>query len=451
MLTNRFLRLLIIIKVLQNPTKANPLGKISATADSCFWSKEMTHDNLGDAINIFRERAGKPENKSREQNSIKVPDEKLGDNAQCQGCVAVHLVDPKSENEKLREKEEKQPSVQILRGQTEISISKVRFAKARSFPMADSTGTGSFRLATRKHKESEFWSFTANGKKLVEDSDVTSSSLVKNDGKPDRAAKTKGLVPKLHLCGWDRLIVKRFNFIKQGLKRVFSLRKSRPQGAFLNSSLGRVSPHKEINRENDGSSKTTGIESSPGYRASDFKLEQRSRTCSLSESVEKYDQLLGNTCSTDAKFDHSRSLRLRSAEGVICSSKRGMKIFRRWLSLPDLDFDSLHPLLGEMERLSVNTESIHHNKLNPRFDIVKVHKNKGSHTVEMGEGSTDSHPNSPEDLVHLTTKGAVPDNEAESTFESEISIALQQVANIELPRLDSNERSMTSSHFEGKL
>lgn len=407
-----------MIKVLESPTKAYPQGKISATACVSFWAKEMAGNNSGDPIIIFRER---------------------DDNAQCQVWGAENSVDKKPEDEKLRDAEEEKPPVLIQRGPTEGSVSEARLTKAGSFPVANSTSTGFFRLTTRKHKESEFWSFPNTGKGLVEDLALTSSGLVENDMRPDLAARTSSSstcsVQKLETRGWDRLIKKRFDFIKQRLKRVLSPRKSRPRETFPGSSLGSVDPHEHIDQdhEHDGSSKMTRIESSSDCRAGDGKLQGRSRTSSLNESIEKYARLLGNSFSTDAKLDHSRSLSVRNAD-------QGTRIFRRRLSLPDLD--SLHSLLGELEQLSANTESISLSKQKSEIDVVKVGENEGSDTAER----TDS--------AHLTMERDRPDSEAESTFDSEIRITIQQEAKFTdtgSAGLDVNERSVDSPHSEGKL
>ncbi|XP_031386428.1 protein TRM32-like [Punica granatum] len=449
------------IVVLENPTKAIPLTETSVPALVSFRGKEMKCGKnqkdvecFGDPIIIFPERDGTTENKLRDPNSFKAPDEIGGDNTTCQVCGFTNPVDKKSENEKLHDAETKKPALQILQDPAESLITKAKFAKSVTFPAVDTTNTSCYRLPTRKHKESESWSFSNTVKRLVEESVPASSHSLENDTKPDAVDKTSnavtGLVQKLDLWGWNRLIVKRFNFIKQRLKRALSPRDTRPRAASKDLSIARADFQEDSDQDHEGSSNRKGIESYADYRGRDVRLGQRSRTSSLNESLKKYARLFGNGLNTDAKLEYSRSLTLRNEEGVFCSSWHGKKIFRRRLSLPDLD--SFDYLLGELDHSSADTESHSPNKSNPRCDVGEVDENKGSDAVERAEGTTTPFVNSPEDSANLTMKRDIPENEAESTSGSEVNIALKQetrCSSIEPAMLDWDAGSTYSPHSGG--
>ncbi|KAK4777706.1 hypothetical protein SAY87_017893 [Trapa incisa] len=284
---------------------ANPRGRISATENSSFWAKELTHQNVAETFLIFRER-----------------DEIPG-----------------------------------------------------------SLGTCSIRLTKPRQKESEFWSFTTDGKRLVEEVSEVACNLVEEANK---AAKAKP-----HFWRWDRLIVKPIHSVKQRLKKCAISRKSRSKGV----------SQEDFHQEKYTSSKM---------------IEQRAQALSSIQSVQKYGQLSGNTCSPGAELANPTSPRSRNAYEVICSSSQGTKSFRRrHLSLPDLD--SFRSLLDDLEKLTAYTESIwyHHRP----FDVLKVGENRGSDTVEMAEERSN-------------------DIEAESIFESsDISTSIPQVEDIESSHL----------------
>lgn len=84
---------------------------------------------------------------------------------------------------------------------------------------------------------------------------------------------------------------------------------------------------------------------------------------------------------------------------MIYSNGRGTKIFRRRLSLPNLD--QLLCLSGELDHLSADTDS--NNRSTPKHtcNVVEADENEGPETVERAEITAYSPFNSSKDSDHI--------------------------------------------------
>lgn len=136
------------------------------------WRETINAESLGDPITVFHRRDSRLENESRDLNSINIPNEIGRGDRKCQVSSSGALVNKKFENEKLCGADKKDLSLHILRDPTET-----KFTRDRSVLVVESTRTASFSRNTRKHKDSEFWPFSDAGKRNVEESAPTSSSV----------------------------------------------------------------------------------------------------------------------------------------------------------------------------------------------------------------------------------------------------------------------------------
>ncbi|XP_050369861.1 protein TRM32-like isoform X2 [Argentina anserina] len=209
------------------------------------------------------------------------------------------------------------------------SDTKVRFTKSSSFPAADSSRATSFRPSTLKHKQNEIWSFP-KGEKLL--ASTRTQKLVTSDSQEDSE--------RCGHQGWNQLVMRRFKHIKQRL--MHALQESKKENTpTLIETLVFEGPFgcdgKEMSETPDlingeQRSKIDGLNDTAGKR----RLNRVSRTSSLDESLNRYSQLFESSCRSEAKLDHSRSLKLKSEE-IVTSTGNAQKSTRRNLSLPDLD------------------------------------------------------------------------------------------------------------------
>ncbi|XP_038902824.1 uncharacterized protein LOC120089436 [Benincasa hispida] len=288
--------------------------------------------------------------------------------------------------------------------------SPASLAKSMSFPAPGLARKGYKKLSSLQHKQIESFpkvqkSVSPQPSKLVEsvspknfhedmtpcDSDSTSNHDIRQQTTSSSLGSNRGL----RHGGWNQLVVKRFNFIKQKIKHSFKERKKGnnqktskgistldPSGPELSlyreeahESLGTTTnedgsgtrgyseiSHSVTDYLSNGGQTKIGIDSLSasrercpqlsvgsgiiGYSETDrtendnlsSRVQTKTRTASLSASLERYSQLseYGFDKNREAKGYHSRSLRLISEEKVP-NLERPQKRFGRNLSSPDID------------------------------------------------------------------------------------------------------------------
>ncbi|KAL6195592.1 hypothetical protein ACLB2K_031210 [Fragaria x ananassa] len=205
----------------------------------------------------------------------------------------------------------------------------IRLTKSSSFPVADSSRARSVKPSTLKHKQNEKWSLP-KGEKLL--ASTQGPKFVTSESQEDSE--------RFSHQGWNQLVIRRFKDIKQ--KLLHALQESKKENTPTSTeTLVSEDPSgcddKEMTETPDlingeRRSKIDGLDDTVGKR----RLQRVSRTSSLNESLNRYGQLFESSCRSEAKLDHSRSLKLRSEEKVT-STGNAQKSTRRNLSLPDLD------------------------------------------------------------------------------------------------------------------
>ena len=241
--------------------------------------------------------------------------------------------------------------------------SSASLAKSRSFPAPGLARKGYKKLSSLQHKLNESFpkvrkSGSSQPSKLVEsespknfhedvmpcDSDSTSSSNIT----PQTSSSSFGPNRGLRHGGWNQLVVKRFNFIKQKIRHSFKERKKgnnqktskgtptqtvNPSGHELPLSREEAQESLGTATSNDG----LGIRgySETGNSENDNLsdgVQTKTGTASLKAPLERYSQ----QPEREAKCFDSQSLRLIREETIPNIEKR-RKSYGRNLSLPDID------------------------------------------------------------------------------------------------------------------
>ncbi|XP_022986777.1 uncharacterized protein LOC111484426 isoform X2 [Cucurbita maxima] len=241
--------------------------------------------------------------------------------------------------------------------------SSASLAKSRSFPAPGLARKGYKKLSSLQHKQNESFpkvrkSGSPQPSKLAEsespknfhedvmpcDSDSTSSSNMT----PQTSSSSLGPNRGIRHGGWNQLVVKRFNFIKQKIRHSF---KERKKGNNQKTSKGTptqtVDPSgHELPLRREEAQESLGTATSDdglgirGYSETGNSendnlsdgVQTKTGTASLKAPLERYSQ----QPEREAKCFHSQSLRLIREETIPNIEKR-RKSYGRNLSLPDID------------------------------------------------------------------------------------------------------------------
>lgn len=246
--------------------------------------------------------------------------------------------------------------------------SSASLAKSMSFPAPGLAPKGYKKLSSLQHKQIESFPkviktvTVSQQSKLVEsespklfhedvtprDSDSTSSQNIRQQASSSSWGPNRGLKHG----GWNQLVIKRFNFIKQKIRHSFKERK-KGHNQKTSKRIPTVDPSGHelplYREEAQGSVGTATSEDRSGIREySETEssendnlsngVQTKTGTASLNASLERYSQLseYGSNRNREGKCYHSHSLKLTS-EDKIPKTEKPPKPSGRNLSMPDID------------------------------------------------------------------------------------------------------------------
>ncbi|KAJ6984398.1 hypothetical protein NC653_022611 [Populus alba x Populus x berolinensis] len=289
-------------------------------------------------------------------------------------------------NEKLLEILQ-DPGVQTTHVQ-QASKAKVRLRRSGSFPAADCSHITFVRPSTIEHKQKEIWSFPKGVKpsignpaprstasRSLEDFYGKSIDLkVSNHGVTsiDQETQFSSLESSqgLHKYKWHLSFMSPFKGLKKKIKYALTESKRESDHESTNTSRYEVPSGykfstdeeemsqklKEITVHQDGVENSTSFQETNSFDndLSKAQAPRIGRGSSLKESLDGYARLFEYSFSKQVKWNQyqSKSLKLSSEDK---SQSRGLRSFRRRLSLPDIESIYLFPNESSSDALSSNT------------------------------------------------------------------------------------------------
>ena len=289
-------------------------------------------------------------------------------------------------NEKLLEILQ-DPGVQTTHVQ-QASKAKVRLRRSGSFPAADCSHITFVRPSTIEHKQKEIWSFPKGVKPSIGNPaprSTASMSLedfygksidlkVSNHGVTsiDQETQFSSLESSqgLHKYKWHLSFMSPFKGLKKKIKYALTESKRESDHESTNTSRYEVPSGykfstdeeemskklKEITVHQDGVENPTSFQETNSFDndLSKAQAPRIRRGSSLKESVDGYARLFEYSFSKQVKWNQyqSKSLKLSSEDK---SQSRGLRSFRRRLSLPDIESIYLIPNEPSSDALSSNT------------------------------------------------------------------------------------------------
>ncbi|KAJ6895460.1 hypothetical protein NC651_021841 [Populus alba x Populus x berolinensis] len=286
-------------------------------------------------------------------------------------------------NEKLLEILQ-DPGVQTTQVQ-QTSKAKVGLRRSGSFPAADCSHITFVRPSTIEHKQKEIWSFPKGVKpsignpaprstasKSLEDFYGKSIDLkVSNHGVTSIDQETKFSSSQgLHKYKWHLSFMSPFKGLKKKIKYALTESKRESDHESTNTSRYEVPSGYKFSTDEEEMSKKLkeitihqdGVENSTSFQEtnsfdndlSKAQAPRIGRGSSLKESLDGYARLFEYSFSKQVKWNQyqSKSLKLSSEDK---SQSRGLRSFRRRLSLPDIESIYLIPNESSSDALSSNT------------------------------------------------------------------------------------------------
>nr|XP_034920956.1 protein TRM32-like isoform X2 [Populus alba] len=263
-------------------------------------------------------------------------------------------------NEKLLEILQ-DPGVQTTHVQ-QASKAKVRLRRSGSFPAADCSHITFVRPSTIEHKQKEIWSFPKGVKPSIGNPaprSTASRSLEDFYGKSI-----------VHKYKWHLSFMSPFKGLKKKIKYALTESKRESDHESTNTSRYEVPSGynfstdkeemskklKEITVHQDGVENSTSFQETNSFDndLSKAQAPRIGRGSSLKESLDGYARLFEYSFSKQVKWNQyqSKSLKLSSEDK---SQSRGLRSFRRRLSLPDIESIYLFPNESSSDALSSNT------------------------------------------------------------------------------------------------
>lgn len=267
------------------------------------------------------------------------------------------------------------------------SNTRARLTKSRSFPVANPSCITTIRPSTLKHKQNESWSFprgenflsasleSQSGASKSQKEYHLKSKLVMADNNSVGSAMRQEIdlssldsSQGLSYPGWNQQVINRFKQIKQKIMHALKENRKESNHTSMEAPLERVpsacqipSDGKEMSKSSEISMSQDGMDNPRScYEAngsdndlSKGRLDFMRRTSSLNESLDRYTELFERTFGREAKWHHSKSLKLTNEVKDPSSGHPPSSLIRR-LSLPDLD--SLCTFLNEASSSAQSSE-----------------------------------------------------------------------------------------------
>ncbi|KAL4610507.1 hypothetical protein ACB092_08G055300 [Castanea dentata] len=322
-----------------------------------------------------------------------------------------------------------EPNIGMKHLSLQTSNTKARLTKSGSFPVANPSSTKNIRPSTLKHKQNESRYFP-RGEKFLAASLESQSGASKSQKEyqlqsilfmADNNSAVSAIRQETDLSslessqglsnqGWNQRVINRFKEIKQKIMHALkenrnesnhtfmeALDESVPPGCQISSDGKQMSKSSEISTHQDGIDNPRSYEANgPDYDPSRGRLDRMQRTSSLNESLNRYTELFERSFGREAKWHHSKSLKLTN-EVKVPSSGHPPKSFIRRLSLPDLDSlcTFLNEASGNAQTLvmpgrttadcSTMAESKNHSEPKSVSTSLEAHTSKPTHDAAESE------------------------------------------------------------------